>query len=613
MKPSIGENTSTSLASPIGSIARQQSRHASPSNEGIRPRYKRLESFNSEIFRKNSTSTAEGSRTVSPAASVKHGHNEEVIQPLRTGLNQYDEASNKSFIPVRMKKSLWDGSWSSFGLNSLQEIAFSMIADTYDSKSSRVPTYKKEDWFGKGKGRRLTEWGPEGELSQQNHTNIGAGIVGTREDKVKEIKKTRILEGQDDDNNITDETGNYKRRTSFVETGLGGKEEDDFSLVYVHYVQPHDTIQGVVLRFRSRMDVFKKANRLWAGDSIQLRDKVFLPVDACEIKGRPCQPPTINSSVELKSPTSGLNKDESNFHSNDNRADQNSIENFRGNGCLHDKESSPVHVQWVLLEFSPIPVEVVRIPRKALNYFPSRRRSLTSLSTASTPRISSDIQSLCRSSFESQKNSSTQKISYMGQQSSQVNTLSSLSRQPFLSERRESSIETPERRGWLQGPGGVGTMGKNVRKPGPAKDALNSWTSKQFPRIAIDSLPSTSAVSTESANLSLDSEVIGPIITDGISNHSLSMNSNSSLVFPNVNLNGVESWVRKMATKIQVPRNLREDAIEMLDGIASDDGRIFESSAGKSSATTSRVGINEDGFETSIRGRGKNRKGEKKE
>ncbi|RKF63392.1 Uncharacterized protein OnM2_025090 [Erysiphe neolycopersici] len=616
MIPSVRENTSTSLAPPIRrSVSRQQSRQVSPSNEGIRPRNNRLESFNSDLVVKNASSTPEGSRAVSPVPPDRYSRIGETTQPLRTGLNHYDEVSNKSFIPDRRKKSLWDGSWASFGLNSLQEIAFSMIADTNDLRPSRASLYKKEDWFGRGKGRRATEWGPEGELSQQSHARIGAGIMEAREDKLKEMKKTRMLEGRDDDNSMPDETGNYKRRTSFEKTRSGSKEVDDFSLVYVHHVQPHDTIQGVVLKFHSRMDVFKKANRLWAGDSIQLRDKVFLPVEACEIKGKPCQSPASNNSEDSKSNStvSGLEKDKLCFNDHDNSSNGKLIENYGANENHDNNESFPTHVRWVLLESSPIPVEVVRIPRKTLNYFPPRRRSIAALSTTSTPRVSSDMYSLYRSSLESQGNSSTPKTSNIGHQSSQVNTFSSLSRQPYLSERRDSSSETSDRRGWLQGPGGVGTLGKNVRKPGPAKDVLNSWTRKKFPSIAIDTLPSTSTVCTESANLSLDTSEIGPMITDGISNTPAPMNSNSGLTFPNVNLIGVENWVRKMATKVHVPRNPREDAIEMLDGVGSDDGRIVESSAGRSSATTSRLGINEEGFETSVRGRGKSRKSEKKE
>ncbi|POS82916.1 hypothetical protein EPUL_006140 [Erysiphe pulchra] len=597
MKPSIRENTSTSLVPPIRrSVSRQQSRQVSPSNEGIRPRNNRLESFNSGLVRTNASSTPESSRAVSPAPSSRYCRNGEATQPRRTGLNHYDEVSNKSFIPDRRKKSLWDGSWASFGLNSLQEIAFSMIADTSDSRPSRKSLYKTEDWFGRGKGRGATEWGPEGELSQQSHARIGAGIMEAREDKVKEMKKSRILEGRDDDNSMPDETGNYKRRTSLEKTGSGGKEVDDFSLVYVYHVQPHDTIQGVVLKFHSRMD-----------------RQGLLTSEACEIKGKPCQSPAPNNSEDSNPAVSGLEKDKSYFNDHVTFPNEKSIVNFGANESHDNNEGVPIHVRWVLLESSPIPVEVVRIPRKTLNYFPPRRRSIAALSTTSTPRISSDMYSLCRSSLESQGNSSTQKTSNIGHYSSQVNTSSSLSRQPYISKRRDSSSKTSDRRGWLQGPGGVGTLDKNVRKPGPAKDALNSWTRKKFPSIAIDTLPSTSTVCTESANLSFDSGDIGPMIPDGISNTPASTNSNGGLILPNVNLNGVENWVRKMATKVQVPRNLREDAIEMLDGVGSDDGRNFESSAGRSSATTSRLGINEEGFETSVRGRGKNRKSEKKE
>lgn len=54
---------------------------------------------------------------------------------------------------------------------------------------------------------------------------------------------------------------------------------------------------------------------------------------------------------------------------------------------------------------------------------------------------------------------------------------------------------------WMRRPGGVGSMGRNVRAPGPDKDYFNTWAKKHLPGIAIDeSLPSISVMGSETAH-----------------------------------------------------------------------------------------------------------------
>jgi len=54
---------------------------------------------------------------------------------------------------------------------------------------------------------------------------------------------------------------------------------------------------------------------------------------------------------------------------------------------------------------------------------------------------------------------------------------------------------------WMRRPGGVGSMGRSVRAPGPEKDYLNTWAKKHLPGLAIDeSLPSISVMGSETAN-----------------------------------------------------------------------------------------------------------------
>src|SRR5207249_2959521 len=53
---------------------------------------------------------------------------------------------------------------------------------------------------------------------------------------------------------------------------------------------------------------------------------------------------------------------------------------------------------------------------------------------------------------------------------------------------------------WMRRPGGVGTLGKDVRAPGPNNDALNAWARKHFSNLAIDDLPSMSVIGAETAH-----------------------------------------------------------------------------------------------------------------
>ncbi|KAM0325543.1 hypothetical protein ACHAQA_007530 [Verticillium albo-atrum] len=66
---------------------------------------------------------------------------------------------------------------------------------------------------------------------------------------------------------------------------------------------------------------------------------------------------------------------------------------------------------------------------------------------------------------------------------------------------RGDSAGTDNRPAWMRRPGGVGSMGKNARAPGPEKDYFNSWAKKHLPGIAIDeNLPSISVMGSETAH-----------------------------------------------------------------------------------------------------------------
>ncbi|KAJ4300352.1 hypothetical protein N0V88_003025 [Collariella sp. IMI 366227] len=304
------------------------------------------------------------------------------------------------------------------------------------------------------------------------------------------MRTASILESHEGVNGGLDVTGKFKKRNSdecLRETAQSQETEE--YLAYIHHVQRTDTYAGIVLKYRCREDAFRKANGLWSRDNIQVRKWLAIPVEACEVKGRPCDPPTNPASkVDLLSRTPdatdpfGRDEQPHDFFTTNGHAPDHSKTNH---------EDQPwTHVRWVSLDSCPHPVEVARLPRKALGYFPPRRKKSThTLSTTSTPRASTDLPSVTISE------------SITG---SPRSTTSSSRRPSLLSTRsRLNSITTSDttdpRPAWMRRPGGVGSLNKNVRAPGPDKDYFNTWTSKHLPGLNIDSLPSMSVMGSESA------------------------------------------------------------------------------------------------------------------
>jgi hypothetical protein len=139
----------------------------------------------------------------------------------------------------------------------------------------------------------------------------------------------------------------------------------------------------------------------------------------------------------------------------------------------------------------------------------------------------------------------------------------------------------------MRGPGGVGTFSKNVRKPGPAQDGLNSWAKRHIPGLAIDSLPSVSLVGGESAHFGFNDEMIG--VEEGPMRALRSGTATPSGAGQGLGLENaaaaIEGWVRRLAAiRPGTPRlgssAESSDLIELLDGAGSDDGRGFELNPG---------------------------------
>ena len=278
-----------------------------------------------------------------------------------------------------------------------------------------------------------------------------------------------------------DASRRYKRRDSDETnhaTAPQREQDDGDALVYLHQVKPEDTLAGVMIKYSCQPNVFRKANRLWPNDSIQIRKTVVLPVDACGVKGRRILEPgkhaeyleDARAEEVIPTPT-GLQSPWDHQHEGPKERGT-PLSSIPASPSISIAPSNPdetpwKHDSWVMIDGLPDAVEIARLSHKALGYFPrSRRRSLT-FSDLETPPASLDLP---RRSYQSSPRGPTSK--------SRSSSGSYLTHQ-------------------LQGPGGVGTMGREVRSPGPGQDGLNRLFAAHLPNLSprrsFDSVNSTSS------------------------------------------------------------------------------------------------------------------------
>ncbi|KAG4433017.1 hypothetical protein IFR05_011500 [Cadophora sp. M221] len=618
---------SSSITSNPRSESRTRNDQNPISSSSIRPRNKRLISTEQELVSTSATSTPAGSRAVSPiplkhpSRSISNTGNQNG-RPVGGLLAPPPDGKGGRSSPVSLGGGMWEGGWMS-SWTALQGIANSVLgAVEGDSDSEARPTSSGKKKPALGKAKVPIKWGPSIAALKKKDGGIGMGSTEEREAALIQRKRAGVLEGRDEDK-LLDTSGNYKRRTSMEEQRLGSSQEDDQALVYIHHVQKQDTLQGVILRYNCKPDVFRKANRFWPNDSIQIRKTVVLPVDACTVKGRPCDPPSSEypyQGVDLLAPTPGL--EDPPFSNGSTSWPGFSTQNGKSAELPEENENPWVHVRWVLIDSSPNskPVEIGRMPRKTLGYFPPRRRkSLVTPSIASTPRGSSEFPRLSQSISNDQTTSTS---STPSRQSSSLGPRPSLpigsigSYFPPLKSttrsRRESVGEAADRLGWMRGPGGVGTFGKNVRRPGPGNDGLNSWARKHIPGLTMESLPSRSILGGETAHFGFSDDLASIAEGGGASyNHpdsgSATPSAGQGLGLENAAA-AIEGWVRRMATITPgTPKGggrieAQPDLIELLDGTGSDDGRGFELSPGRIRSDTP-VGTGREDLDGLIRGR----------
>lgn len=370
-----------------------------------------------------------------------------------------------------------------------------------------------------------SSWGPPVPSGPQ----IGAGTREERQALVQAKKREVLLLSNGD--SLSDLRDKYKRKDS-LETSNDGTmdpDQDEEALVYIHQVQPSDSMTGLCIKYGCQLAIFRKANGFWPSDSIQTRKIVLLPAEACSVKGRRVNQP---SNIDL------LGDDLSGESSSEDPAGSSIVpsespdtgEPFE-TAQTSDNENERIwkHEAWVKMDGFPGPVEIGRVPRKTLGFFPrSRRKSLTlpySDAEPPTPTIPTRLNRIDSSSSSQyyQRDSSPF-------HSTSSSRLTSPLRTGRAGHRRTGSIT-------LQGPGGVGTLGREVHAPGPAQDGLNKFVSQHLPNLTVPPPPPPSTL--RKASFDSTSSVLSGTSSTGLENVG----------------GAIEGWMRKMALRAKTGLN----------------------------------------------------------
>ena len=412
--------------------------------------------------------------------------------------------------PSAASSSFWS-SWTS-----MQEIASTLLGSdvSQQHKGKRKAVPKPMIRHNDSAGKQATTWGPAPQIP-----SLAVNPTAEERDSILQSKKRETVLAASV-NEGRDILGRYKRRDSTSDVFYNENEQGEDSLVYVHKIQTHDTLAGVSIRYGCPAEIFRKANRFWPNDNIQTRNQVLLPVDSCSVRSKKMNDLELLSS-ELESVAASVPPQIHDGHASPNIEAPPMILAASPTAMIEDSR----HDSWVLISGFPNPVEVLRLPRRAMGYFPpARRKSITAIaSNTSTPKTSLDMLRHPPTHAASQ-NASPVRRAQMNYQ---------------LSRQRSSSTVTgaaPSFVDHLQGPGGVGMLhGLRTQpaRPGPGPDSLNTKFAQYLPALAPpEALPRTSLRPT-------------PRGTPRASTDSIRSNSSANLGdVPGA----IEGWVRKMAT-----------------------------------------------------------------
>ena len=476
---------------------------------------------------------------------------------LRRGLGSHDRKPSSGFAT-----NFLNSSWSS-----LQGLAATVMGSDASQGNSRVGSLQVNGTRHARKPSRAADsgsfrpnanqkqsrsplpssWGPSGLFGLKP----SPGSKEERDALVQAKRREALLLANGE--STPDSRGKHKRRNSGVDSALSRSMEDDEqdALVYVHQVQPNDSLTGVSIRYGCQLAVLRKANGFWPSDTIQSRKTVVIPVDACTIKGRP-----IRSTPKEKQPMFDLMDDSPPGSSTLVPTEESPYSELYDHATKQEEETSDAgkqtnpsqpwkHECWVEVDGFTEPVELGRVSCRALGYFPRARRKSRSHTKpySDLDDITSRSSSFTRSRDDPfpgspERQTDFSAIDFSPERFRDRSTSSSqAARPPFCHHRKRSSFT-------FNGPGGVGTLDRKALAPGPAPDKLNNFIKTHLPNLALPPPPTSEPASTHPTR--------PPRISFDSTSSVLSASSSTGLE----NVGGaIEGWFRKVATRAKTSLN----------------------------------------------------------
>ncbi|KAK7900566.1 hypothetical protein LTR67_002848 [Exophiala xenobiotica] len=440
-------------------------------------------------------------------------------------------------------QGIWEP-WSS-----IQGLASTLLGNETQRSSgpkangaTKKPLWMKQD---KSYGTKVStqKWGPS---SHDAPVSAVQEAIEERKAMVQAKKREALLLPNASESR--DSLGRYKRRDS--DAGASGSTPTDSAedaLVYLHEVQQGDTLAGVIIKYNCQADPFRKINRFWPNDNIQTRTHVLVPLEGCAARGKKVDSPYLTKDLFDPRPDKLATRTSLASQGGDSLAPEGPTNATMPSVYTSEplslitsssEEIDFKHDSWVVLPGIKGPVEILRVPRRALGYFPRARRKSNATSTVasatSTPKTSFDM--LRHPPTHAAQVSLSLNASPV--RSSRMNApRPSLGRQRSSSATRNSFVEA------LRGPGGVGTL-RGLRteasRPGPAEDPLN----RQFAHYLPDLLPP--AADMPRTGLTTTTLRPSPRATPRPSTDSTRSTRSNSSGLGEVG-GAIEGWVRKMA------------------------------------------------------------------
>ncbi|EHY59035.1 hypothetical protein HRR83_001695 [Exophiala dermatitidis] len=561
-----------------------QSSTLNSSTSTLRPRAPRLISYIEDDTANEATAVSTSSlstpqrfstsRAVSPIADVDRARSTDgqLRNSGRVGTNTSSSRSSSAGLSSRASsggrggtQAIWEP-WSS-----IQGLASTLLGDVpgpskdKTDKPFKTPVWMKQDKrYGSKQG--TSQWGPSSEASSgRPASNTAQAAIEERQALVQAKRREALLlanatEGRDS-------SGRYKRRDS--DAGLSSNDASKQSdsegeaLVYLHKVEKNDTMAGVIIKYNCQAEPFRKVNRFWPNDNIQTRSHVLIPLEGCTARGRKVDSPYLARELASESEfgeaasTSTATNGPSVAAVNGLHppAPASGISNPSNPSSLitsMSEETEYRHDSWVMLPNFKEPVEVVRVPRRALGYFPRARRksnatTAADISTPTTPKTSFDmLRHPPTHAAQTSASLNTSPIRRPGMPS-RLGSASSLSgrQRSFSLAAGHSSSSFADA---LRGPGGVGNLRglrTEVAKPGPADDPLNRKLAQYLPDLLPPQQDPTTVTPPRTTAFHLRLATPRATTPRASTDSMRSTRSNSSGLG---DVGGaIEGWVRKMA------------------------------------------------------------------